>query len=142
MTTIRQSAWVSILLVCTVGALGCGGADHPPLGYVTGTVTLNSEPLVGVIVLFKPDDGRAATGVTDGKGFYKLEYAYGVKGAKVGPSNVSFEWPLGFSGTKPLPEKYTTKSELKVEVKSGRSTVDFKLESDGPSAPMPAKNVD
>lgn len=138
MTTIRQLAWVWVLLACSFGALGCGGgADRPPLGYVTGTVTLNGEPLVGVIVLFKPDNGRAATAITDGKGFYNLEYVYGVKGTKVGPSTVSFEWPLGFAGAKPLPEKYTTKSELKEEVKSGRNTYNFDLKSDGTEKPAP-----
>ena len=143
MTTTRQSVWMCLLLAGCFAAWGCGGgAEKPPLGSVTGTVTLNGEPLVGVIVLFKPDSGRVATAVTDGKGSYDLEYTYGVKGTKVGPSTVSFEWPLGFAGAKPLPEKYTTKSELKQDVKSGRNTFNFDLESAGASTPKPVQNVD
>ena len=131
-----------IFLAGTLGVWGCGGVDHPPLGNVTGAVTFNGEPLVGVIVLFKPETGRAATATTDGKGVYALEYTYGVKGTKVGPSTVSFEWPLGFAGAKPLPEKYTTKSELKEAVKSGRNTINFDLKSVETSAPNSVKNVD
>ena len=142
MTTIRQLALIWILLAGSFVVLGCGRADTPPLGNVTGTVTLNGEPLVGVIVLFKPDKGRAATAITDGKGAYNLEYVYGVKGTKVGPSSVSFEWPLGFAGAKPLPEKYTTSSELKQAVKPGRNTFNFDLESAGTPTPKPAEVVD
>jgi hypothetical protein len=143
MTTMRQSAGMWFLLAGAFVALGCGGgADRPPLGYVTGTVTLNGEPLVGVIVLFKPDNGRAATSITDSRGVYNLEYVYGVKGTKVGPSTVSFEWPLDYPGAKPLPEKYTMKSALKEEVKSGRNTFNFDLKSDETSTPKPVKTAD
>ncbi len=142
MTSIRQSGWAWILWTGTFVALGCGGADHPPLGYVTGTVTLNREPLVGVIVLFKPENGRAAVGVTDSQGVYNLEYVQGVRGTKVGPNAVNFEWPLGFAGAKPLPEKYTLKSTEKREVKAGKNTLNFDLESGGVAARKPVQNVD
>ena len=87
MVTSRQWTTVGIVLAGIFLGLGCGGGvDRPPIGSVTGTVTLNGEPLAGVIVLFKPETGRAATATTDGKGAYNLEYEYGVKGSKVGPS--------------------------------------------------------
>ena len=142
MTTIRQTTCMWILLAGTFLMLGCGGSDAPPLGEVSGTVELNGEPLAGVIVLFKPDNGRVATATTDSKGYYSLEYAYGVKGAKVGPNTVSLEWPLGFAGAKPLPAKYTTQSELKKEVEAGKNTIDLELTADGPAGPAPPKNVD
>src|SRR5262245_49070668 len=52
------------------GALlaGCSGGDRPELGYVSGTVTMDGEPLVGVIVTFKPEQGRPAVDVTDADG--------------------------------------------------------------------------
>lgn len=124
--------WVPMWIVMAIAfvGLGCGGgADRPPLGSVSGTVTLDGTPLVGVIVLFKPENGRAATGTTDAKGVYTLEYTYGVKGSKVGPSTVSFEWPLGFAGAKSLPAKYTTQSQMKEIVKEGRNTINLKLDS-------------
>lgn len=122
--------------MCLLGALaistclGCGGGDHPPLGKVTGKVTMGGEPLAGLIVVFKPQSGRASTGTTDAEGNYVLEYAYRVRGAKVGPGTVMLEWPLGAKDTKPLATKYTTQSELKLEVKAGSNTFDIPLEGD------------
>lgn len=109
---------------------GCGGADTPPLGRVSGKVTMGDQPLAGLIVVFKPEVGRASTAITDASGHYELEYAHRIRGAKVGPATVMFEWPLGATDTTPLPAKYTTKSELKVDVKSGSNTFDFPLEGD------------
>ncbi len=130
-----------VLRFCLVALLGVvisgcgGGSDTPPLGRVTGKVTLGGEPLVGVIVMFKPQEGRAATGTTDAEGRYTLEYVYRVPGTKVGPTTVMFEWPLGAKDAKPLDPKYTLKSELKVDVKAGSNTFDFNLEGD------PKKNL-
>lgn len=126
----RPGAVLSLLVLSVVGLSGCGGADTPPLGRVSGKVTMGGQPLVGVIVLFKPDDGRAATGTTDDQGHYEMEYTYKVRGAKVGPSTVMFEWPLGAKDPKPLDPKYTIKSELKRDVKAGSNTFDFDLEGD------------
>lgn len=119
--------------------LGCGsGDDTPPLGEVTGTITLDGQPLEGVIVVFKPEVGRAATGTTDAQGKYTLEFSYGLSGCKVGPSSVYLEWPLGSTKAKALSPRYTTKSELKADVKEGSNTLDFALQSDSAT---PAKNL-
>ena len=124
----RDLGWLLVL----VTAVGCG-SDTPPLGTVSGKVTLDGEPLVGVIINFKPDDGRVATGTTDKDGRYTLEYVYGTEGTKVGKSTVMFEWPLG-QGGKPIPKRYTgLQSELKVEVGDGSNTFDFALESKPPA---------
>jgi hypothetical protein len=110
---------------------GCGGSDTPPLGEVTGKITLNGEPLVGVIVVFKPSVGRTATATTDVEGKYELEFAYQVPGCQTGPNTVHLEWPLGTTNAKALPDRYTTKSELRADVKEGSNSFDFALESDG-----------
>jgi len=125
----------SLGFVFCLALSGCGGADHPPLGSVSGTVTMDGDPLVGVMVLFKPEVGRAAVGTTDEDGHYTTEYTYRVPGAKTGPTTVMMEWPLGAKDTKPLAERYTTKSELKVEVKPGSNTFDFDLKSDAKAPP-------
>lgn len=121
------------LLAALVSSLGCGGSgDRPELGEVSGTVTLDGAPLAGVIIVFKPDVGRAAVGETDEKGYYELEYLDGVPGCKIGPNTVSFEWPLGAAG-KALPAKYMAgRSELKKDVQSGDNQIDFALESAKP----------
>jgi hypothetical protein len=117
-------------LLFVLALTGCGIDDTPPLGDVTGIITLDGQPLEGVIVLFKPQVGRVATGTTDADGEYELEFAYDVSGCKVGPNTVSLEWPLGSTNAKALPTRYTTASELKADVKEGSNKIDFPLVSD------------
>lgn len=118
--------FVSLFMLVLVG---CSAGDRPPLGRVSGTVTMDGKPLVGVIISFQPDSGRAASAETDPQGNYDLEYTYQVKGAKVGPNTVSFAWPTGAEGKQAIAAKFSTKSELKREVKSGKNKFDFELTS-------------
>ena len=116
------------LLICS-GLVGCSTGDRPPLGRVSGKVTLDTKPLAGVIISFQPDSGRAASAETDAEGMYDLEYTYQVKGAKIGPNTVSFAWPTGVEGKQGIPAKYSTKSELKEEVKRGKNIFNYDLTS-------------
>lgn len=129
---------LGLLLVCGLLVLpGCRGAsDQPELGDVEGVVTMDGQPLPNVIVVFKPQKGRPATGQTNEQGKYKLTYRAGVSGSKVGPTDVSFEYPIGGSGPA-IPARYSTQSELKVEVKAGRNTLDFPLKSGGEAGAVP-----
>jgi hypothetical protein len=136
-----------MLCLCQVG---CGpGGDQPELGTVTGTVTLDGQPLGGVAVVFQPDSGRPARGMTDANGKYELTYIRQTKGTKIGPNRVEIapseegevdeaesgdeENPDAAakpkSGKRVVPTRYNVKSELKVDVKSGANTFDFPLES-------------
>ncbi len=73
----------------TLAQSGCGGGgDQPELGQVTGTVTLDGKPLVGVAVVFQPENGRPARGMTDAEGKYELTYIRQTKGTKVGMNRV------------------------------------------------------
>lgn len=78
--------------------------------------------------MFTPSEGRPAAATTNPDGTYKLEYTYGVSGAKTGPAKVHFEWPLGASGP-PIPAKYGPEGELTYDVKSGSNTFDFDIAS-------------
>ncbi len=127
----RLPLWI---LAMAVAVSGCSRDDTPPLGEVTGKVTLDGTPLEGVIVVFKPDSGRVATGTTDAEGAYVLEYAYQVPGCKVGHCKVNMEWPLGTTKAKALDSKYTSASELTAEVKEGDNTINFDLKSPGGKA--------
>jgi hypothetical protein len=137
-----RRALVGGMLAVALGMGGCSHSERPPLGKVSGKITLDGKPLEGVIVNFSPDQGRRGSGTTDNTGYYEIVYRYGVAGSKVGPTTVSFEWPLGSDKAKPLAEKYTTKSTTKVDVKPGRNTFDFKLESDPNAKPRPTQTVD
>ena len=125
----RSLVWIGI--GATLCFQGCGSSDRPPLGYVTGTVTIDGMPLEGVIVTFKPESGRPGVGTTDSKGHYELKYTNAVKGTKVGPSTVVFMAQTGINPSHPIPARYQSGELYKVDVKSHGNKLDFDLESDG-----------
>ncbi len=114
---------------------GCGGPEHPDVGSVSGTVTLDSKPLPQATLMFQPSQGRGSMGTTDDQGNYKLTYIDGVPGAIIGKHKVSIRTEIpGEDGQPPvakekLPKKYHDKTELSVEVKAGSNTFDFDLSS-------------
>lgn len=68
MMAIRRAAFLAAVSLI----VGCGGPD---LVSVSGTVTLDDEPLPGAFVTFEPlrsDLGLASTGVTNEAGEYTL----------------------------------------------------------------------
>ncbi|MCC6508761.1 MAG: carboxypeptidase regulatory-like domain-containing protein [Pirellulaceae bacterium] len=121
--------FMGLTLLSLVMVVGCTPSDQPEVGRVTGKVTLDGQPLSGVIVNFQPESGRASTAETDAEGNYDLIYIYGTNGAKVGKNSVSFRWPDGAEGKKPLPKKYTGVTDTTVEVKSGSNKLDWELTS-------------
>jgi hypothetical protein len=121
---------VRLLCLALVGILvGCTPSDRPPLGRVTGVVTMDGKPLEGIIINFRPDQGRTSTCETDAKGNYDLIYEYQVNGAQIGMNTVSFVWPTGAEATASIPEDYGAKSTIQVEVKAGRNKFDFDIKS-------------
>lgn len=118
---------------------GCGG-DTPPLGKVTGTVTLDGKPVDGAAIAFDPVSGGLppALGKTDASGKYELWYSRGNRGAAIGEATVrinTFAESRDDAGQKRRPEsipsRYNVKTELKVAVKRGAQTHDFDLKSGG-----------
>ncbi len=146
----RFSCMLIVVGISMFFQVGCGGrGDQPELGQVTGTITLDGKPLSGIAVVFQPDSGRPARGMTDGEGKYELTYIRQTKGTKVGPNRVEIapsedgeaeEVDSAGEETKPvqkrprsgkptIPPRYNVRSELKADVKAGKNTFDFKLES-------------
>ena len=118
--------WLSISITMT-------GNKYPPLGQVTGVVTLDGAPLSGVTVTFVPFEQKfdekidisASMGMTDTVGRYELSYVKDVEGAFIGKHSVRI---IGFMPNgKPLPDFYNTKTTLLREVKSGNNKIDFQL---------------
>lgn len=150
MSRIQSALMLLVVFTAIASTTGCGGpSDQPQLGQVTGTITFNGKPLSGVAVVFQPVSGRPARGMTDSEGKYELNYIRQTKGTKVGLNRVEIapsedgegeesestdeqSQPTGKkskSGKPAIPARYNAQSELKVEVKAGENTFDFKLES-------------
>jgi hypothetical protein len=137
-----------VALVGSGGAAGCG-AKKPPLGRVTGKVTLAGQPLADALVMFSPvEGGSPSAGRTAADGTYTLIYARGINGAKIGEHTVTISTyvaPLEDPPTPEVPEKvplkYREGDDLpKVTVESGSNTLDFNLEPGPIEAPQPARS--
>ncbi|MBX3440044.1 MAG: hypothetical protein KF861_21315 [Planctomycetaceae bacterium] len=130
------------LLMCS----GCGGRDLPKLAPVTGIVTIDGQPVEGVLVAFYPQGntgptggpsgGRPGTGVTDAEGRYDLMYFEGERGAVVGPNRVevTMVWPDGepTPGVKDkVPRGYGAGSKLTYDVQPGKNEYDIPMKASG-----------
>lgn len=107
--------WTSAALVCCLLA-GCGGGGNTLHTVpVTGTVTLNGEPLAGATVLFAPNDagGVSAMGTTDEQGRYTLSQASN-QGALPGTYKVVIEHYTTLDG-KPIPTSEDPAAQMDVE---------------------------
>jgi len=130
MRTSRMSA-ATLAMFLLAAAAGCGKSDRPPLGAVSGQVTLDGAALPNALVIFTPDGpGRTSLGTTDGDGRYSLTYLRDIMGANLGRHYVRITTANEENaGRELLPEKYHAKSELSAEVVAGSNTIDFALES-------------
>jgi hypothetical protein len=89
---MSRSIWLCLLCLALAAVAGCpsGGTGVDTVA-VTGTVTLDGNPVEGANVTFAPKakDGRAAAGVTDASGHFKLTTVAGGDGALPGSYGVS-----------------------------------------------------
>lgn len=150
MKTINNGLLAIALAAPILTLSGCGAAsDRPELGLVTGTVTMDGQPLCNIVVLFSPDNGRPARGKTNSQGKYELTYIGHTPGCKVGHNRVeiapneegeqdsedSRDTESGGAAQRPkpgklrIPARYNSKSELEADVQPGENEFDFKLES-------------
>jgi hypothetical protein len=133
----------ALLRAGRVGALalplllaGCGSGNVAP---VSGRVTIDGRPAVGVLVSFQPigsadnqDPGPGSYGTTDEDGRYRLtQVVTNRPGAVVGPHRVSLRSPNG--PPKPdvvIPKEYNKESTLQYDVpKGGTTTADFEVKT-------------
>jgi hypothetical protein len=125
-------------------ALGC--TSEYPLAPVSGTVTLDGEPLPNASVGFEPianagsDAGPGSYGVTDASGKYALTTIDDDGGAVIGKHRVSISTYQGgedergqmvVTAPEEVPERYNEETELVFEVPSaGTDAADFALTSE------------
>jgi hypothetical protein len=149
----------AIILALAIAATGCGGSDGLPRQHVSGSVTLDSEPLSGAWIEFRPEGPSAVTasGATIEGGRYDISRtdglvpgSYRVSITKAGPPEGAGAPPAGAppaSGQRPgtkkaaapgpfgfakqlIPARYNTKSELTAKVEEGQANAfDFTLNS-------------
>ena len=124
-------------IACGITALtilGCSPSQQPPLGRVSGTVTLDGEALANATVRFTPfGPGRTAQGTTDTAGRYELHYLRDIAGANVDRHTVRITTASDDNGGKELlPPRYHSRSQLQARVASGTNGLDFTLRSEGP----------
>ena len=116
---------------------GCSDNSGGPLGPVSGTVTLDGKPLVGVEVVFSPmategnsNPGVYSFGTTDESGHYELKTRHGKTGAIVGKHSVTIEYPDGIDMTELQEELADAKNDEEAdaeEVKARMAEAEKKL---------------
>ncbi|MCC6510442.1 MAG: hypothetical protein IT423_15180 [Pirellulaceae bacterium] len=133
---------LGLLSLSMLSLVGCG-SDGPKLVEVTGTVTLDGQPVPGAIVIFNPDfpGGSNSLGKTDGQGKYRLEFSQDKKGAMIGKHVVEITTKKIAASDMPdtgeavsleyvaIPAKYRKRGSLTAEVTDSRNVIDFALVS-------------
>lgn len=128
LATLLASFFLSLIV-------GCGGTGE--VQPVSGTVTLDGQPLAGVMVRFTPQTGEKRTtslGKTDEQGHYELRYTSQLQGALIGTHmvqvvNVDGQPEPGMPKARKVPKQYDIASQLMAEVTSGDNIFDFELYS-------------
>jgi hypothetical protein len=125
--------WMSIgLFLALICSTGCGSKDSN----VSGEVTLNGQPLKQGIIRFVPVDGKTQTAdaqIVEGK--FSATVPAGEKRIEISaPKVVGKKKMIDEPGAKEveevaelLPERYNVKSELKMNVESGKQQKQFAL---------------
>lgn len=128
--------WLFGLVVLLLTATGCGDGGNTAL--VTGTVTLDGQPVQAGMLLFVPIDGQSPTAGGEIKdGYYSARVPITTMRVSISAPRVvgtkkiydtpdSPEMPITEEA---LPARYNEETELKIEVKRGTNQRDFELHS-------------
>ena len=120
---------------------GCGPSG-PELAEVSGTVSVDGQPVPNALLTFIPVGGTTSYGKTNSQGVYKLMFTDTKSGAMLGTHNVEIEvkrfskdeaaemkaagMDVGSEFIQ-IPKKYKAPGALTAEVKRGRNTIDFAM---------------
>lgn len=133
--------WGSVCLVAmALGLGGCGRGKPAGISFatVTGTVTLDGEPLPQAFIRFEPESGRPSFGRTDATGVYSLRYKgedwgaiVGAHTVKITTENLSEDTETGEMRfvNELLPVTYNARTTLTTVVEPGENVIDFSLQS-------------
>jgi len=134
---IHRSASHMRPIACAIAAalsFGCSPSPRPPLGLVSGTVSLDGKALANATVRFTPaGPGRTSEGTTDADGRYALRYLRDIPGANVDRHTVRITTASETTGDRELlPPRYHSRSQLEARVAAGTNALDFDLQSQAP----------
>lgn len=138
----------AVITALSLGAIGCGPPESDSdLVPVTGTVTLDGEPLAGATVSYdvaRGTAGQGGTGTTDAEGKYKISHFRAGEGINPGEYTVSIS-KLVLSDGSPIPPdaesifnldtkdlvppKYNVATTLTTTVMPNSEPIDFELKS-------------
>ncbi len=145
MPSVWRTWWIGPVLALAFIDSGCNDSG-PELGSVSGTISLDGKPLEGAEISFQPDlaTGSPALGETDVQGRYEMRHSRSRKGAHVGTHKVHITTAIERENAQGkivrfkerVPARYNVKTELTADVKPGRNTIDFQLESTGDILPQ------
>mgnify|MGYP001333918369 CR=1 FL=1 len=119
MKTMSTSFSRLLLAGILFGCFGCGqSSDLPEIASAKGVVKFKGKPLPQANILFIPDSGPVASGVTDEQGNFTL-MTQGHRGAKIGNHRVTIQAIVlkdGVKGTAVDPESGAERSVETVSV--------------------------
>jgi hypothetical protein len=128
--------WLWFVVLMTAGPAGCSSnaSKLPPLAPVSGTITMDGQPLAGAEVVFMSPSGHPSIGATDGDGKYTLMYRGTHPGAGPGLNSVIVRSipkdPNVPIEKEPIPAVYNLKTTLTADVAPATvNTFDFELKS-------------
>lgn len=164
----NRGLWAILTLAFLLVSSGCGSGYSGPTGTVSGTVTLNGEPVPpGTGVAFLSDDGYSASAQVGVGGKYQLSVAgqsnqipaatYKVMisqagGGQMSEADYDAMMQANASGTAAepaqpkeeiIPAKYksTATSGLSYKVEAGSNTIDINLGEGGAAPVTPAESA-
>jgi hypothetical protein len=137
----RRVVWLPAVACVVAGIVGsgCGGPGGPEVAIVTGTDTLNGQPVEGALLQFLPqvEYGSSSHGVTDAHGHYEMHFTRTRPGVMIGKSLVRITsddavtvGDRKFSRQEVFPPEYNVQSEQEVKVRRGKNRIDFHIETD------------
>jgi hypothetical protein len=132
--TSNKSVYVIAWSCLVAMVLGCGQA----LGTVSGTVTVDGQPLAKGVISFVPADGNGAPITAEIKsGSYAVQAVAGRKTVQISAPIVTgqrkeynaADAPLVDITEESLPPKYNSESELTFDLNRGSQTKDWSVQS-------------
>lgn len=133
---IERAALGGGLLAALLALSGC--ADGPPMGEVSGKVTLDGKPVETGTMKFEHVDGKTqTTGGPIKDGVYTARVPVGPMKVSISAPKVVGQKPIYDTPNSPvmpitveaLPERYNEKTELRLDVKTGKNQQDYDLKS-------------